>query len=133
MALYIAGELLRALHYIHDFRGLNLVHRDVSPSNVMLSYTGGVKLIDFGVAKWENRSARTSAGLQWGKMGYKAPEMHVGDTVDRRSDIFGLSVILWELLAGRPLFPPGETRALHAEAGPPSAINPASRRRWTPL
>jgi len=80
------------------------VHRDVSPSNILLSYDGAVKLADFGVAKASSSSVRTRTGALKGKVGYMSPEQARGQTIDRRSDIFSLGVVLWELVAVRRLF-----------------------------
>jgi serine/threonine protein kinase len=145
LTLYYIGELVSALWYAANVEGLGLVHRDISPSNVMLTYTGGVKLIDFGLAKWKAKVVQTATGVQWGKTSYMSPEQYTGKPVDHRSDLFSAGVILWELLTGRQLFPPSETRATTAAVPPPSrhtrdvapgldgvvaralAINPAER------
>jgi serine/threonine protein kinase len=111
LTLYYIGELVSALWYAANVEGLGLVHRDISPSNVMLTYTGGVKLIDFGLAKWKAKVVQTATGVQWGKTSYMSPEQYTGKPVDHRSDLFSAGVILWELLTGRQLFPPSETRA----------------------
>jgi len=124
IAQYITTEVLAALSYIHRFRQLHLVHRDLSPANVMLTFTGSVKLIDFGVAQWVGRGAQTVVGGNWGRMGYKAPEQHVGDPVDQRADIFSAGVLFWELLTGQRLFPETENRPLRPDIAPPSSLNP---------
>ncbi len=116
-------ELTSALAQVHAHGGLGLVHRDVSPSNVMLAYAGGVKLIDFGIAKWKNRVTRTQAGVHWGRAGYMAPEQRHGKVVDHRADLFAAGVIFWEMLAGRQLFPQGQLRPLREEVPPPSTYN----------
>jgi len=118
LSLYYISELVSALWYAANVEGLGLVHRDISPSNVMLTYTGGVKLIDFGLAKWKAKVVQTATGVQWGKTSYMSPEQYSGKPVDHRSDLFSAGVILWELLTGRQLFPPSDTR-LPATAGPP--------------
>lgn len=123
-AMFVALELLSGLIYMHEFEGLNLVHRDISPSNVMIAYTGSVKLIDFGVAKWRDQVTKTQAGVQWGKNSYKAPEQHAGGAVDARSDMFSVGVLLWEMLARRQLFPGDELRPLRPDIPPPSRHNP---------
>ncbi|MDB4987446.1 MAG: protein kinase [Myxococcaceae bacterium] len=104
--LRILSETARGLHYAHelkDFRGvpLGVVHRDISPQNVFVTYEGQVKLIDFGIAKTHDASHETSAGLIKGKLNYIAPEQLRGDALDRRADIFALGVMLWEAVAGR--------------------------------
>jgi serine/threonine protein kinase len=120
LTLYYIAELVSALWYAANVEGLGLVHRDISPSNVMLTYTGGVKLIDFGLAKWKAKVVQTATGVQWGKTSYMSPEQYTGKPVDHRSDLYSAAVILWELLTGRQMFPPSETRAPNAVAAAPS-------------
>jgi serine/threonine-protein kinase len=120
LTLYYISELVSALWYAANVEGLGLVHRDISPSNVMLTYTGGVKLIDFGLAKWNAKVVQTAAGVQWGKTSYMSPEQYIGKPVDHRSDLFSAGVILWELLTGRQMFPPTEPRLPSATVPPPS-------------
>ena len=120
LSLYYIAELVSALWYAANVEGLGLVHRDISPSNVMLTYTGGVKLIDFGLAKWNAKVVQTAAGVQWGKTSYMSPEQYIGKPVDHRSDLFSAGVILWELLTGRQMFPPSEPRIPNAAPTPPS-------------
>ncbi|HEY5285402.1 MAG TPA: serine/threonine-protein kinase, partial [Polyangia bacterium] len=120
LSLYYIAELVSALWYAANVDGLGLVHRDISPSNVMLTYTGGVKLIDFGLAKWKAKVVQTAAGVQWGKTSYMSPDQYLGKPVDHRSDLFSAGVILWELLTGRQMFPPSETRLPTAAIPPPS-------------
>jgi len=108
VAAHILRELSRALHYAHERldeqgRPLEIVHRDVSPANVLLSYEGAVKLGDFGIAHARSASF-TETGLVQGKYGYMAPEQARGEPVDRRADVFALGVVLLELLLGRPWF-----------------------------
>lgn len=85
-------------------RELNIVHRDVSPQNVLLSYDGEVKVIDFGIAKAAGWGTNTQTGVLKGKFGYMSPEQVMGEKVDRRSDVFALGVCLYELLTGERLF-----------------------------
>jgi serine/threonine-protein kinase len=108
-ALYVAHEVLRGLEYAHDARDeagrpLCLVHRDVSPGNVLLSAAGEVKLSDFGIVRSELVARRTQPGELKGKMGYMSPEQVAGVDVDRRSDLFTVGIVLTELLLLRPLF-----------------------------
>jgi serine/threonine-protein kinase len=120
MSIYYIAELVSALWYASNVDGLGLVHRDISPSNVMLTYTGGVKLIDFGLAKWKAKVVQTATGVQWGKTSYMSPEQYMGKPVDHRSDLYSAGVILWELLTGRQMFPPSESRLPNATVAPPS-------------
>jgi eukaryotic-like serine/threonine-protein kinase len=107
-ANYIAWCLLDALSYLHGGIGASppipLVHRDVNPSNVLLSVTGDVKLTDLGIAEFEG-FPRADPGVLRGTVAYMSPEQVVGDTVDPRSDLYAVGVILWELIANRRLFP----------------------------
>ena len=123
LSLFAASELCSGLGYAHRAGDLRLVHRDVSPSNVMLSYTGGLKLIDFGLAKWRSKVAETQAGVNWGKVSYMSPEQYLGRSIDHRSDLFSVGLILWELLTGRQLFPSPESRSTDFEIPPPSRFN----------
>ncbi|MEM6929896.1 MAG: protein kinase, partial [Myxococcota bacterium] len=104
--LYIVRGLLSGLHYAHDRArpdGRNLqgiVHRDVSPQNVFLTYDGGVKLLDFGIAKSTQMSAGTDSGVLKGKVLYMAPEQCGGGSIDRRTDLYALGVVFYQLLTG---------------------------------
>ncbi|MEI8254891.1 MAG: serine/threonine-protein kinase [Deltaproteobacteria bacterium] len=109
LALYIIGKTAEGLHAAHELRGedgalRHLVHRDVTPSNVMLGVHGEVKLIDFGVAKARDKLSHTSTGTIKGKFGYMSPEQARGFPIDRRSDVFSLGVVLWETLALKRLY-----------------------------
>jgi serine/threonine protein kinase len=109
IACRIALDVCAALEYAHALRGdvgepLAIVHRDVSPQNVLVSYSGDVKLIDFGIAKSTEQLMRTQAGLLKGKYGYLSPEQARGQTLDRRSDLFSLGVCLYEMLSATRLF-----------------------------
>jgi tRNA A-37 threonylcarbamoyl transferase component Bud32 len=108
-ALRVVLEIGRALHYAHRLRdpggrALGIVHRDVSPSNVLLSFQGLVKLADFGVAKMAERSNATASGSLKGKLGYMSPEQCLQEQVDARSDVFSLGVVLYESTTGRRAF-----------------------------
>jgi serine/threonine-protein kinase len=108
VALRIFLDALEGLHAAHELTGeggapLNLVHRDVSPQNVLVSTDGIAKLTDFGVARAESRLFTTKAGNIKGKVPYMAPEQATAKPVDRRSDVFAAGALLWEMLAGRRL------------------------------
>jgi hypothetical protein len=108
LALYIVMEVLKGLDYAHNLRGqdgkpLGIIHRDVSPSNVLLSFDGRVKLADFGIAKATTRE-RTATGVLKGKFGYMAPEQVIGRPMDHRADVFAVGILLYELLTGHRLF-----------------------------
>jgi serine/threonine protein kinase len=109
VALALMIELCRALEYTHeggDELGfpLRIIHRDISPSNLLVTPEGQLKVIDFGVAKAIAGRFATSSGLAKGKLGYMSLEALAGRELDARADVFSLGVVLWELLAGRPLF-----------------------------
>jgi hypothetical protein len=109
VAAFIAARLCDALDYAHSLRNSNgsnagVVHRDLSPSNIIVSYEGGVKLIDFGLAKAVGRAQQTNVDALKKKLGYMSPEMVKGRPLDSRSDIFGVGVVLYEMLTGRRLF-----------------------------
>ncbi len=109
LACYLCAEIASGLDYMHqrtDERGqpLGIVHRDVSPQNVLISYSGTVKIIDFGIAKARTKLESTEVGILKGKFAYMSPEHARGDSIDHRSDIFSLGVILHELLTGKRLF-----------------------------
>lgn len=127
-ATAIAARIARGLAHVHamtDDRGrtLDLVHRDVSPHNVFVTRAGGVKLLDFGIAKV--RDVATRSGLVRGKAAYMAPEQVAGLAVEARTDLFALGVVLWEMLAGRRLWTnQGDSddaivRAIREESPPP--------------
>ncbi|MDB4968758.1 MAG: Protein kinase [Myxococcales bacterium] len=108
-ALSVAIGVAAGLHYAHELRDgegkpLGIVHRDVSPHNVAVTFDGGVKLLDFGVAKTRRRQSATRHGTLKGKLGYMSPEQCRGDELDRRSDVFAVAILLWELVTGRRLF-----------------------------
>lgn len=107
--LHIVMGVAGGLHHAHeqvgsDGRPLGIVHRDVSPSNVLVTYAGDVKIVDFGIAKAASAQVATIAGTLKGKIPYMSPEQCRGEPVDRRSDIFSIGTLLWELTTGRRLF-----------------------------
>jgi serine/threonine protein kinase len=111
LAAWIAHEVLDALDYAHNLTGedgapLNIVHRDISPSNVLLSVRGDIKLVDFGIARQQDpeRAHKSKSGTLKGKYGYMSPEQVIEHSLDARSDLFSVGVVLAELLTGRRLF-----------------------------
>jgi len=102
MSLYVAGEVLRALHYAQQTLGL--VHRDISPHNVLLGFSGDVKLGDFGIAKAQAAASATRTGSIKGKIAYMAPEQVDGAEVDGRTDLFAMGIVLYEMLSGKRPF-----------------------------
>ncbi|MEM6292147.1 MAG: serine/threonine-protein kinase [Myxococcota bacterium] len=134
ITLTIAVGLSQGLSYVHsrrdlDGRHLGLVHRDVSPSNVLLSYDGAVKLTDFGVARADVESLATRSGAIKGKLAYMAPEQARGEGLDPRADLFALGVILFEMLVGRRPFGPMQDvallyRILEEDAPAPTDLRP---------
>jgi serine/threonine protein kinase len=132
-ACFVAMKVCEGLDYAHNKRDqggheLSLVHRDVSPQNILVSFEGEVKLIDFGIAKAAGTGAKTQAGILKGKFGYMSPEQVRGLTVDRRSDVFSCGIVLYELLTGERLFV-GESdfstleKVRNVEILPPSTYN----------
>ncbi|HEV8658024.1 MAG TPA: TonB family protein [Thermoanaerobaculia bacterium] len=133
VALFIASKLAAALDYAHrkrdfDEKEMGLVHRDVSPQNVLISHEGDIKLCDFGIAKAASKASHTQVGALKGKLQYMSPEQASGKTIDRRSDIFALATVLFEMLTARKLFT-GESemsileQVREARVTPPSQIN----------
>ncbi|MDO8520011.1 MAG: serine/threonine-protein kinase [Deltaproteobacteria bacterium] len=109
LIVFALAEVCRGLDYMHrktgaDGNSLGVVHRDISPQNIIISYSGTVKIIDFGVAKSLDKLSQTESGVLKGKFAYMSPEQAEGDQIDRRSDIFAAGILLWELLTGERLF-----------------------------
>jgi hypothetical protein len=109
MMMRIASDALAGLHYAHELRDydgkpLKIIHRDVSPQNVFVTYDGHVKLVDFGVAKAVGNASLTDAGAIKGKVAYMAPEQAREEELDRRADVFAMGVVCWELATKRRLF-----------------------------
>jgi serine/threonine-protein kinase len=134
LGLSVATAAAAGLHHAHeccdlDGKPLGIVHRDVSPSNVLLGHDGSIKLIDFGIAKANQRQTQTVTGCIKGKTGYMAPEQARGYPVDRRSDVFSLGVLAYELTTqARAFHAPSQfetmQRTLHGEITPPSKVVP---------
>lgn len=128
--VYFISELLSGLDYMHrrsDDTGspLRIVHRDISPQNIMVSYSGTVKIIDFGIAKAVFKVGSTDSGILKGKFAYMSPEQAHGDAIDQRSDIFSAGIILHEMLTGKRLFKAADSRQTirnvrRAKVDPPS-------------
>ena len=132
---YIISQVCDGLDYAHrktdeKMNPLNIVHRDISPQNMIVSYEGTVKLIDFGIAKAKSKSTKTQVGMLKGKFSYMSPEQVSGQPIDRRSDIFSLGVVFFEMLTGKRLFlGKNDVETLekirNAEVLPPSVFNSA--------
>jgi serine/threonine-protein kinase len=108
-AVYVATKICQGLSYAHelktgDGKPLQIVHRDITPANVLITRYGEVKIVDFGLAKASSQLAESDQGVIKGKFGYLAPETVREEGVDRRVDVFAVGIILWELLAGKRLF-----------------------------
>src|SRR5580704_17125124 len=108
LIINIAAQAAGGLHYAHERtangKPLNMVHRDISPQNLVIGFEGVVKVVDFGIARAELRETKTKAGTIKGKFAYMSPEQCVATNVDRRTDVFALGVIAHELLTGRRFF-----------------------------
>jgi serine/threonine-protein kinase len=123
-AVHVAREVCRGLDYAHDFGGEGIVHRDVTPENIMISFAGDVKLIDFGIARSAVDGTLTNVGVIIGRREYIAPESWEGEKADRRVDVYALGVVLWELLTGRRL--EGSTEIGPGKRPPdPATVNPS--------
>jgi eukaryotic-like serine/threonine-protein kinase len=112
LTCHVLAEVCEGLHAAHELadahgKPLNVVHRDVSPQNVIIAYDGQVKLLDFGVAKLDSTEHQTRTGEVKGKMAYMSPEQALGDKLDRRSDLFSLGAVLFECLTGRTMWGTG--------------------------
>ena len=133
-ALYITTRICAGLDYAHklkDFQGkaLNIIHRDISPQNIFITYEGEVKILDFGIAKAASQSTITQMGMIKGKVAYMSPEQASGNPIDHRSDIFSAGILFYEMLSGRKMFQ-GDTMQIlakvrRAEFDPPEAAIPA--------
>jgi len=129
--LHVTSRIAEGLGYAHrltdlDGKSLGVIHRDVSPHNVFITYEGQVKLIDFGIAKAATRSTRTQTGIIKGKVAYMSPEQAEGKKIDHRSDIFPIGIILYELVTGTKMFA-GDTfqvlsKVVRADYRPPEEI-----------
>jgi serine/threonine-protein kinase len=132
--IHIVREICRGLAYAHGFEDLGLVHRDISPANIRLSFSGEVKLMDFGLAFSKNKSALTAPGAFLGRAAYMPPEQLANQPSDCRADLYALGVVLWELCSGqlfgtvlkdgKPMYA-GDPRAALARAFKPSPVPPS--------
>ncbi|MDQ3032318.1 MAG: serine/threonine protein kinase, partial [Myxococcota bacterium] len=135
LCVHAAAEMCNGLDYAHrkrdaEGRSLRIVHRDISPQNILVSYAGEVKIVDFGIAKAALRSAQTEVGVIKGKYYYMSPEQAWGDPMDHRSDIFSAGVVLYEMLTGRMLYSEDNVPLLldkvrKAEIAPPEKRRPS--------
>ena len=135
ISVYIISQACQGLQYAHTLtdkltgKRANIIHRDISPHNLMLTYDGAVKIIDFGIAKAESNSESTQAGTIKGKLSYLAPEYLEGKDLDPRYDQFAVGITLWEMLCSRKLFKAKNDLAVlkliqACKVPPPSSINP---------
>ncbi len=133
IAVYVCRETCKGLHYAHSKQDptgapLNIIHRDVSPHNVLVSFMGEVKIVDFGIAKASSIMNKTAVGILKGKYGYMSPEQARGQPLDHRSDIFNTGIVLYELLVGERCFAGSSDFSTlnlmrNAEVTPPTKIN----------
>ncbi len=133
IAAYVCREVCKGLHYAHektdlDGAKLNIIHRDISPHNVLVSFMGEVKITDFGIAKASSIVNKTAVGILKGKYGYMSPEQARGQPLDHRSDIFNTGIVLYELLVGERCFAGSSDFSTlnlmrNAEVTPPTKIN----------
>ncbi len=135
ISVFIISQVCQGLHYAHTYTDkltglpLNIIHRDISPHNIMLTYDGSVKVIDFGIAKSNASSEATQAGTIKGKLSYLAPEYLEGLELDCRYDQFAVGITLWEMLCSRKMFTAANDLAVlkqiqACKIAPPSSINP---------
>jgi serine/threonine protein kinase len=143
LALFVAAQICRALAYAHARRGsdgrpLGIIHRDVSPTNILISEQGEVKLTDFGIAKAARKREQTAAGVIKGKIGFMSPEQALGRVLDPRADLFSLGTVMYLMLTGRKPFEASTdlealTRAQKADYRPPEQLNPYLPRNTTAI
>jgi serine/threonine protein kinase len=130
-ALYITSRVCAGLDYAHklkDFQGkpLNLIHRDISPQNIFITYEGEIKILDFGIAKAASQSTVTQHGMIKGKVAYMSPEQASGHSIDHRSDLFSTGILLYEMVTGKAMFT-GDTMQIlakvrEAQFEPPESV-----------
>jgi len=130
-ALYIASRICAGLNHAHNLKdlqgnSLNIIHRDIGPHNIFITYDGQVKIIDFGIAKAANQNSMTQVGSIKGKIAYMSPEQALGKEIDHRSDLFSIGIVLYEMVTNRQMFT-GDTfeayaRVREAEYEPPERV-----------
>ncbi len=134
---YILPQICQGLQYAHDLKDLSgthlhIIHRDLGPQNIFITYDGGVKLIDFGIAQASSHDATTHAGSIKGKVAYMSPEQAKGEHLDHRSDLFALGILLYELATGHRVYS-GETHAILTKAGNCDFIPPEEVKQGLPV
>jgi tetratricopeptide (TPR) repeat protein len=131
--LYVVSKICEGMDYAHRLRDLqsnplHLIHRDINPANVLVTYDGEVKILDFGIAKAAGKNSKTREGLIKGKLAYMSPEQASGKPIDHRSDLYSTGVILYEILTGKAMFPGEDLEVLiavqDARFEPPEKIKP---------
>ena len=132
-SLLIASKICEGLEYAHNLKdlhgaSLNIIHRDISPQNIFITYDGKVKIIDFGIAKTTTQTSKTQVGIIKGKVAYMSPEQAEGKSIDRRSDIFAAGIIFYEMITGKEMYS-GDTmevfnKAINARYELPEDITP---------
>jgi serine/threonine protein kinase len=131
--LYVVSKICEGMDYAHKLRDLkgkplHLIHRDISPANVLITYEGEVKVVDFGIAKAAGKNTKTRDGLIKGKVGYMSPEQASGKPIDHRSDLFSTGVILYETVTGKTMFQGEDLEILvavqEARFEPAESVNP---------
>ncbi|MCC6128715.1 MAG: TonB family protein [Acidobacteria bacterium] len=137
LAIFVASKIANALDYAHrrvgtDGKELNLIHRDVSPQNILLSFEGDIKLCDFGIAKATTKVSQTQTGALKGKLQYMSPEQAWGKKLDKRTDIFSLGVVLYELLTGDKLFTGDTDLTLLEQVRDAKAVAPSEKNMDVP-
>jgi serine/threonine protein kinase len=132
VALHVVREVARALAYVHNYGDLKLVHRDVAPPNMLLSYVGDVKLTDFGLARSVLKQEHTAPGVVFGRAAYLAPEQARGEMADARTDVYTLGIVLWELLTGQQYLQLSglDPAAALALVRHPRVVAPSTRAPW---
>ncbi len=137
LALYIVSRICSGLDYAHnlkDYQGksLNIIHRDISPQNIFVTYEGEVKIVDFGIAKAASQSTITQFGMIKGKISYMSPEQASGQPIDHRSDIFSTGILLYEMITHKRMFTGADTMQILARVSKADFEPPEVARRGLP-